>query len=114
MPKPVSVVLVSVPLFAALSPASLTFNVSLSAPPFIVRSAEIELSVPFIVGASVEMLMTSLPASLFTVVTPLIVCTLTVSAPFLAFNVVVLACVLAMVKVSLPLPRVTFNVSSVP
>ncbi len=67
MPKPVSVVLVSVPLFAALSPASLTFNVSLFAPPLMVRSAEIKLSVPFIVGASVETLITSLPASPFTV-----------------------------------------------
>ncbi len=114
MPKPVSVVLVSVPLFAALSPASLTFNVSLSAPPFTVRSAEMEFNVPFIVGASVEMLMMSLPASPLTVVTPLIVCTLTVSAPFLVFNVVVVVCVLAIVKVSPPLPRVMFNVSSVP
>ncbi len=55
-------------MFGAASPASLAFIVSLSAWPWITRGPAISLSVPALVGASVETLKVSPPDPPVTVV----------------------------------------------
>src|SRR5258708_897216 len=90
MPRPVSVVEVSVPVLARLSPVSSTLSVSAPSFPLIVSSALIALTLPPAAGSTLPTLIVSLSAPAVTVVAPPIVCALTVSAPALVFSA--LAC----------------------
>ena len=90
IPKPVSVVFVKrADVRRAVACITDVQGIATRMPPFTVKSALIPLTLPFIVGASVETLIVSLPASPFTVTAPLMERTLTVSLSSPALSVVV-------------------------